>query len=124
MKLEWSGTVIGVQPRIRLLRSFDQRTHEYLGFALHLDGVVDGERRAFTVGIGRGAQAKHAFRAGDHASGLGEALADERKEALDLYKVSRLAVDPARASLRRGLRFSASRPRSPNTARAVTGGSP
>ncbi|MFN2250789.1 MAG: hypothetical protein ACK2UL_02625, partial [Anaerolineae bacterium] len=26
-KVQWSGTVLGVQPRIKLLRSFDQRSH-------------------------------------------------------------------------------------------------
>ena len=33
-KLNWQGTVIGVQPRIRLLRSFDERSHTYLGLCL------------------------------------------------------------------------------------------
>jgi len=28
-KLLWRGTVTSVQPRIRLLRSFDQRSHSY-----------------------------------------------------------------------------------------------
>ena len=30
-KLAWKGKVVSVQPRIRLLRSFDQRNHNYLG---------------------------------------------------------------------------------------------
>lgn len=28
-KLDWQGTVIGIQPRIRLTRSFDERYHTY-----------------------------------------------------------------------------------------------
>ena len=92
MSSAWSGTVVGVQPRIRLLRSFDQRSHTYLGYVLHVDGEMDGETRVFTVGIGRGAEEKHAIRAGDQVSGLGLPLADPRKAVVDLYKVSRLTV--------------------------------
>jgi hypothetical protein len=33
-KVLWSGKVISVQPRIRLMRSFDQRSHSYLGYTL------------------------------------------------------------------------------------------
>jgi len=46
------------------MRSFDQRNHAYSGFALFLHGKLDGTAREFSVGIGPGAQAKHAFRAG------------------------------------------------------------
>ena len=63
-KLSWQGIVLSVQPRIRLLRSFDERSHAYLGFALRLFGTVAGEDREFTVGIGKAAQAKHEFRRG------------------------------------------------------------
>ena len=31
-KLTWQGTLVSVQPRIRLTRSFDERTHSYLGY--------------------------------------------------------------------------------------------
>jgi len=30
-KSQWSGEINAVQPRIRLLRSFDERHHAYLG---------------------------------------------------------------------------------------------
>ena len=33
-KIGWQGVINGVQPRIRLMRSFDGRSHAYLGFAL------------------------------------------------------------------------------------------
>jgi hypothetical protein len=33
-KVAWSGEIAGVQPRIDLLRSFDQRQHSYLGYLL------------------------------------------------------------------------------------------
>jgi hypothetical protein len=33
-KIAWQGVLLSVQPRIRLTRSFDQRSHNYLGYAL------------------------------------------------------------------------------------------
>jgi len=30
-KIPWQGVLISVQPQIRLSRSFDQRSHTYLG---------------------------------------------------------------------------------------------
>ena len=33
-KIVWQGVLLSVQPRIRLTRSFDQRSHTYLGYAL------------------------------------------------------------------------------------------
>lgn len=67
MKLTWEGEILSVHPRIRLTRSFDHRSHTYLGYALSLQGSVGSEARAFSVGIGKAAQAKHAFRVGDIA---------------------------------------------------------
>lgn len=32
-KLTFEGKVVSTQPRIRLMRSFDERSHSYLGFA-------------------------------------------------------------------------------------------
>jgi len=91
-KLAWSGEVVAVQPRIRLMRSFDQRNHAYPGFALFLRGMLDGTARDFTVGIGPGAQVKHAFRAGDAVRGLAVPVADSRMETAELYKASALEV--------------------------------
>ena len=91
-KLSWHGTLVSVQPRIRLLRSFDQRSHNYLGYALRVRGVIGEEEREFVVGVGKGAQAKHMFRVGDKVSGLCEAVQDRRLEAVEFYKVSRLKV--------------------------------
>ncbi|MCP4007658.1 MAG: hypothetical protein GY725_26045, partial [bacterium] len=50
-KVSWSGTVLSVQPRIRLTRSFDERQHSYLGYVLHIDGKIGDEERTFTVGV-------------------------------------------------------------------------
>ena len=52
-KLFWRGTLVGVQPRLRLTRSFDQRSHTYLGYALRVRGTVAHQEREFLVGIGK-----------------------------------------------------------------------
>lgn len=43
-KFTWQGKITSVQPRIRLLRSFDHRHHTYLGYVLGIDGDIGGER--------------------------------------------------------------------------------
>lgn len=91
-KLPWRGTLTSVQPRIRLLRSFDQRSHSYLGYVLRVEGVVGNEQREFLIGIGKGDQAKHAFRVGDIVSGQCEPVEDERSETAEFYKVSKLRL--------------------------------
>lgn len=91
-KIAWSGTLTSVQPRIRLTRSFDQRSHTYQGYVLRVDGVVDGERREVLVAIGEAAQAKHAFTVGDTVSGEGVPVPDARLETAELYKASKLKV--------------------------------
>ena len=71
-KVEWEGVLLSVQPRIRLLRSFDERSHSYLGYVLRVRGTLAGEARDFGVAIGKGAHEKHQLRAGDRVSGKGE----------------------------------------------------
>lgn len=91
-KIEWAGTITGVQPRIRLTRSFDQSSHSYLGYVLRVNGTVGGEQREFVVAIGKAAQVKHAFRGGDHVSGESEPVEDARTEIAELYKTAKLKV--------------------------------
>lgn len=91
-KLTWRGTLVAVQPRIRLMRSFDQRSHSYLGYTLRIQGIIGDEEREFLVGIGKGAQTKHQFRAGDIVSGKAVPVADDRLEPVDFYKASGLKV--------------------------------
>lgn len=91
-KISWSGEVLGVQPRIDLGRSFDQRQHSYLGYVLFLRGAAGGEAREFSLRIGPGAQAKHAFRAGDRVSGAAQPVAERERETADLYKASALKL--------------------------------
>jgi len=91
-KLSWQGKVVSVQPRIRLTRSFDERSHTYLGYALRAQGTIGNESREFLAGIGKGAHAKHQFQAGDIVSGTSELVADSRLEAVEFYKASGLKV--------------------------------
>ena len=91
-KLCWTGRVLSAQPRIHLNRSFDLRSHSYLGYALRFEGDMDGQAAVFSVGIGPSAQAKYEFRVGDEVEGLAVAVADPRTEAVEFYKASGLRI--------------------------------
>lgn len=91
-KIPWRGVLISVQPRIRLNRSFDQRSHTYLGYALTVRGRVGTDAREFRVGVGQGAHAKHQFRVGDTVSGDALPVADPRLETVEFYKIGNLKV--------------------------------
>jgi hypothetical protein len=92
LKVAWRGTIEGVQPRIRLIRSYDERSHTYLGYMLIINGVVEGETLEFIVAIGKAAQAKHGFQAGDQVEGMSESVLDERLEVAKFYKTSKLQI--------------------------------
>ncbi len=92
VKTSWSGVLVAVQPRIRLTRSFDQRSHTYQGYLLRIHGALGEEWRELLVAVGEAAHAHHQFRAGDHLSGEGVPVADPDTEIADLYKVSKLRV--------------------------------
>ncbi len=89
-KLEWSGKILSVQPRIRLTRSFDERSHSYLGYALRVDGTINSELASFVLGVGPAAHEKFQFGSGDRCAGLCEAVADARTDPVDYYKVSKV----------------------------------
>lgn len=92
MKVTWQGTLLSIQPRIRLMRSFDETSHTYLGYSLRLRGTIDGHEGEFQIGIGKAAQVKHGFRVGDSISGVSEAVADPRMEPVGYYKTSGLKL--------------------------------
>ncbi|HKW91091.1 MAG TPA: hypothetical protein VJX92_04270 [Methylomirabilota bacterium] len=101
--IPWRGRILGVQPRIRLTRSFDERTHMYLGYVLRLEGTIGGQLGEYLVGIGPGAQAKRRFRAGDVVRGESQPAGEPRTEPADYYKTVRLElverqIDVARAA--------------------------
>jgi hypothetical protein len=91
-KNPFSGTILAVQPRIRMLRSFDQRNHTYQGYVLRIDDGASRDGGGLVVAFGEAAQKKHSFRCGDVVSGEGEPPEDDRTEVAILYKVSKLKV--------------------------------
>jgi hypothetical protein len=91
-KINWFGKIISIQPRIRLLRSFDQRSHSYLGYSIVLKGKIDDQERKFSVGIGKAAQGKYRFKVGDDISGESLLVPDTKKEPVEFYKTSKLKV--------------------------------
>jgi len=52
-KIAWCGQLKAVQPRIRLLRSFNERYHSYQGYVLRIDGTCGDETGEFLIAIGR-----------------------------------------------------------------------
>jgi hypothetical protein len=91
-KISWQGKITSIQPRIRLMRSFDERSHTYLGYNLQLEGVIGDEKKMFIIALGKGAHAKHQFRIGDTVSGMSLPVSDSRTETAEYYKTSRLKV--------------------------------
>ena len=98
-KVTWSGVITSVQPRIRLMRSFDQRYHSYLGYVLRIEGTCGDETGAFLIAVGKAAHAKHQFRAGMEASGMAVPVADPRLETAGYYRVSRLRTGESPADI-------------------------
>lgn len=91
-KIEWSGRIQAVQPRIRLMRSFDERSHSYLGYVLRFEGTIDDEPGESIIALGKAAQAKHRFRVGMEVSGLADPVPDTRLETAGFYKASGLKI--------------------------------
>ncbi|HZK44060.1 MAG TPA: hypothetical protein VFC73_07200 [Syntrophomonadaceae bacterium] len=89
-KISFEGIIISIQPRIRLIRSFDERSHNYLGYAVFINGIIGDTERDYSVGIGKATQQKHQFCVGDKVSGECLPVADERLEPVEFYKVSKL----------------------------------
>ncbi len=91
-KVVWSGRIVAVQPRIRLMRSFDQRQHSYQGYVLRVDGTYGDESGEFQIAVGKAAHEKHQFRAGMEVSGLAVPVSDSRLETAGFYKTSGIKV--------------------------------
>jgi len=89
--ISFRGQVTAVKARIRLIRSFDQISHQYQGYTLVLAGLSP-EAGMMRVAIGPAAHAKHQFRIGDIISGKAQPVPDPRLEWATLYKASSLRV--------------------------------
>lgn len=91
-KIAWSGRLVAVQPRIRLMRSFDQRQHSYLGYVLRINGTCGGQALEVMIAVGEGAHQKHRFQAGMDIKGQSATVDDPRKETAGLYRTSGIKV--------------------------------
>jgi len=91
-KVPWSGRLVAVQPRIRLLRSFDQRHHNYQGYVLRIDGTCGDQAGEFLIAVGKGAHGKYRFCAGMELSGFSAPVDDLRLETARFYKTSGIGI--------------------------------
>ncbi len=69
IKLVFEGKITAVQPWIKLIRSFDESYHFYLGYVLWLTGILDGREGEFSVGVDETLFCEHGFKVNDVASG-------------------------------------------------------
>ena len=92
-KSTFKGRIISIQPRIRLIRSFDEASHTYLGYAITLERELDKTNNiTFSIGIGKAAHAKHQFKVNDVISGECVPVPDPDMEPVEYYKVSKIKV--------------------------------
>ncbi|MFH1374408.1 MAG: hypothetical protein ABII79_11490 [bacterium] len=91
-KVAWSGLLVAVQPRIRLIRSFDERHHSYQGYVLRMDGTFGEKTGEFLIAVGKGAHKKQHFETGMRLSGFSAPVEDSRMETAGLYKTSGIKV--------------------------------
>ena len=91
-KVAWSGRVVAIQPRIRLSRSFDERSHSYLGYMLRINGTCGEDVGEFLIAVGEGAYEKHLFQTGMEIQGKSVPVDDPRKETAAFYKTSGIKI--------------------------------
>ena len=91
-KVAWYGRLVAVQPRIRLIRSFDERWHDYPGYVFRIDGTCGDETGEFLIAVGKSAHEKYQFCVGMELSGLSVPVNDPRLETAAYYKTSRITI--------------------------------
>ncbi len=91
-KIIWQGNLISIQPRIRLMRSFDEVSHSYLGYNLEIEGIVSNLKKVFTVAVGKAVQQKLQLQAGMKISGASLPVENARMEVAEYYKTSKLNI--------------------------------
>lgn len=92
-KVKFEGAITAVKARIRLIRSFDEVSHAYLGYTLFMDAIVDGKQwDDLRVAVGQKTHEKNRFRIGDCISGEAVPIENPQQECADLYKVSSLKI--------------------------------
>lgn len=78
------------------MRSFDQRSHSYLGYVLRIDGTCGVQTGEFLIAVGEGAHEKCRFQTGTVIEGQSVRVDDPRKETADFYKTS--GIKPIKAA--------------------------
>ncbi|MDH5769508.1 MAG: hypothetical protein OEZ31_11240 [Nitrospirota bacterium] len=92
-KVKFEGTITAVKARIRLIRSFDEISHAYLGYTLVMDAFFEEKQwNDLRVAIGQKTHEKNRFRIGDYVSGEAVPIKNPKQEWADLYKVSALKI--------------------------------
>lgn len=76
-----------------MTRSFDERSHSYLGYILSIRGTQGDQENEFLVAVGEAAHEQHSFRVGTAVSGRSHPVADRRTELADLYKTSAIGIE-------------------------------
>jgi NAD(P)H-flavin reductase len=100
-KIEWSGTIVSIQPRTTVWRyKLDNRTHYHRGYNVFLDGEVNGLKAPFSVAISEKQQQKLEFRIGDEAKGTAWSKMYDVSDYADYYRAGGLkAFATRRAAL-------------------------
>jgi hypothetical protein len=83
---------VAVQPRIRLVRAFDEQTHSYQGYVLRIGGTCGDYCGEFHIAVGKAAHEKHQFHIGMVVSGLAVPVPNPRLETAGFYKMSGIKV--------------------------------
>ena len=92
-KIEWSGTVVSIQPRTTVWRyRLDNRTHYHNGYNLFLDGKASGINTTFSVAISEKQQQKLEFSIGDDAKGTAWTKMYDVGDYADYYRAGGLKV--------------------------------
>ncbi len=92
-KVKFEGKITVVKARIRLIRSFNEVSHAYLGYTLIMNAIVNRKQwNDLRVAVGQKTHEKHRFRIGDHISGETALIEKPKQEWADFYKVSGLKI--------------------------------
>jgi len=81
---------MGIQPRIRLMRSYDETAHSYQGYTLRIEGMCGDMHGEFLIAVGEAAHKKHQFRVGMKVSGVSVPVENPKLEIAEFYKTSQI----------------------------------
>lgn len=88
-RIAFLGTLVWIQPRIRLTRSFDEAYHTYLGYALTIE---QEDKSLVSIGISERIHEQHQLYAGMIVSGSCAPVQDERMESVAYYRLTKFKV--------------------------------